>query len=130
MKIKGMGSSLTVKGSGTLTWLIVDDCGTDVHLTVHNAIYVPECLVCLLSPKQVVQQTKNPGDGFNVQADSGILQIGGYHRTIQYKQKSNSLYSTHTENSGIQLPTYPLRTQNLHGNPHTQYRNCTHSTKK
>ena len=39
MKIKGIGNSLTVKVSGTLTWLIVDDSGTFVHLTVHNAIY-------------------------------------------------------------------------------------------
>jgi hypothetical protein len=59
-------------------WLIVDDHGTDVHLTVHNAIYVSECPVCLFSPQHAMQQTKTPGDGFNAEAHLGILQIGRY----------------------------------------------------
>jgi hypothetical protein len=77
ISIKGIGNSLTVQGSGTLTWLIVDDHGTDVQLTVNSAIYVPKCPVCLLSPQHNAKQTKTPGDGFNAEAHSGTLKIGG-----------------------------------------------------
>ena len=67
----------------------MDDQGTDVYLTVRDAIYVPQCPVCLLSPQQVAQQTRHPEDGFNTEASSGILQIGGYRRTILCKRQSN-----------------------------------------
>ena len=77
MSIKGIGNSVTVQGSGTLKWWIVDDTGADIELTVFNAINVPQCPVNLLSPQQVAQQTHSPGDGFNAEAPSGILQVGG-----------------------------------------------------
>ena len=63
--------------------------GVDIHITAHDAIYVPECPVCLLSPQQVAQQTETVGDGFNAKAPSGILQIGGYQHIITYNQKSS-----------------------------------------
>ena len=64
--------------------MIVDDMGVGIHLTVHDAIYISECLVCLLSTQQIAQQTQTFGGRFNAEAYSGILQIGGYWRTILY----------------------------------------------
>jgi hypothetical protein len=46
--VKGIGSGLAIKGIGTVRY--ITPCGVDIRV---QAIYVPDCPVCLLSPQQL-----------------------------------------------------------------------------
>jgi hypothetical protein len=38
--LKGIGSGLTIAGSGTIKWTILDDMGDEITLHLHNSLYV------------------------------------------------------------------------------------------
>jgi hypothetical protein len=104
--LKGISSSLHIKGTGTLCWKITNDMGNEVSLYVHNSLYVPDAPMCLLSPQSVCQQTKLPSDGFQIYADKGVFTFAGYQKTIHYNQTNNlPIFFTSTNLATPSIPS-------------------------
>jgi hypothetical protein len=89
LHLKGIATGLPIEGIGTLNWTIATDSGTNVTLQIRNALYVPSCPMHLLSPQQLVRQTKCSGDGFNALAHIGCLRFAGHYRTVLIEPSSN-----------------------------------------
>ncbi len=87
--LHGIGTGLSIEGSGTLQWCILDDLGNEIILPIHNCLYVPSAPMCLLSPQHMSQQTCFPDDGFHCKNIHGILTFAGHHRTIHYHHHNN-----------------------------------------
>jgi hypothetical protein len=45
--LQGIGSGLSISGTGTIKWTILDDSGDEVTLHLHNGLYVPDAPMCL-----------------------------------------------------------------------------------
>jgi hypothetical protein len=75
--LKGIGSGLSIAGTGTIKWKILNDSGDEVTLHLHNSLYVPDAPMCLLSPQHMAQQTNLSSDGFHSKNKFGILTFGG-----------------------------------------------------
>jgi hypothetical protein len=73
LNLKGIATGLPIAGIGTLNWNISTDSGSIIALQLCNALYVPQCLMNLLSPQQLAQQTKCSSDGFQAFANDGLL---------------------------------------------------------
>jgi len=92
---------LAVKGMGVVKWTFMDDSSQVIELPIKDCLYVPNVLMCLLSPQQVTQQTKCKGDGFHALAKSRIFTFDGYTTSVPYNQCSQlPILSTCT---GIQV---------------------------
>jgi hypothetical protein len=76
--LKGIGSGLSILGTGTIKWKILNDDGDEISLHLHNCLYVPDAPMSLLSPQHMAQQTSSFSDGFNSQGKYGILTFGGF----------------------------------------------------
>jgi hypothetical protein len=87
--LHGIGTGLSIAGSGTLRWCILDNSGDEVDLYIHNCLHVPSAPMCLLSPQHMSQQTCNPDDGFHCKNIHGVLTFAGHHRTIHYHHFNN-----------------------------------------
>jgi hypothetical protein len=87
--LKGIGSGLSIAGTGTIKWRILNNLGDEVVLHLHNRLYVPDAPMCLLSPQHMVQQTKIASDGFHCKGSFGILSFGGFQYTIPYNSNNN-----------------------------------------
>jgi len=88
MTINGIGSGLEVKGVGMIQWLVLDDKGNEIELTVKNALLVLDTSICLLCPQQITQQTNKTGDGFHALGQHGILTFDGYRWMIHYHHQN------------------------------------------
>lgn len=82
--LKGIGSGLSIVGTGTIKWTILNEHGDEVALHLHKSLYVPTALMCLLSPQHMAHQTTLSSDGFNSEGPLGISTFGGYQCTIPY----------------------------------------------
>jgi len=82
--LKGIASSLEVKGIGSAryTFMLLD--GTHNTVTLRNVLYVPKCVVRLLCPRHLADCTGVVGDGLNSLKDHGILTCNGTAITILY----------------------------------------------
>lgn len=58
--IRGLGT-LKIKGIGTIEYDVIDDKGNHTTLTIHNAYYVSDLKIRLLSPQQVCSQYNTIG---------------------------------------------------------------------
>jgi len=87
--IKGISNGLSIQGTGTVRWPIINDDGNEITLHLHNFLYMPEAPMCLLSPQHLAQQTKHTSDGFHATSSSGILTFAGFHRTIPCNSTNN-----------------------------------------
>jgi hypothetical protein len=85
--LRGIGSGLSVQGTGTLQWSITNDDGDDIVLNLLNSLYVPSIPMCLLSPQHMAQQTHNSADGFAT--NTGLLTFAGHKHTIHYNASNN-----------------------------------------
>jgi hypothetical protein len=87
--LKGISGGLSINGTGTLKWNILDDNGDEVALYIHNNLYIPDAPMCLLSPQHMAQQTPSNTDGFISKGSFGLLTFGGFHCTIYYNSSNN-----------------------------------------
>jgi hypothetical protein len=65
--LHGISSGLTISGTGTLRWTILDDNGDEVALHLHSSLHVPDTPMCLLGPQHMAQQTTSTTDGYDCQ---------------------------------------------------------------
>jgi len=81
--LSGISTGLPIAGIGTIKWALMID------LHIHHSLYVPQCLMNLLSPQHLAQQTKRANDGFSVLANVGILKFGSHTRSVLLDRASN-----------------------------------------
>lgn len=109
--LKGIGSGLSIEGTGTLCWKIVDDSGNEISLHIHNSLYVPLAPMRLLSPQTIAQQTCKLNDGFQAFGTYGSLHFVGRTKTIHYNNKNNlPIFFTASNLSNLPQPTTLLAT--------------------
>ncbi len=89
--LKGISSGLNIIGTGTLKWMILNNNGDEITIHLHNSLYVPDALMCLLSPQHMAQQSTSDSDGFNSKGQYGILYFAGFQHTIHYNSSNNLL---------------------------------------
>jgi len=87
-KVTGIASGLAVKGMGIVKWTFVDDSSQVIELPIKDCLYVPDVLMCLLSPQQVTQQMTHNGGGFLTLARNGIFTFNGYTPSVPHNQCS------------------------------------------
>ena len=74
INLSGIATSLPISANGAIKWPILTDSGTEVELYIREALYVPPCLMNLLSPQNPwPSKTKQSNDGFNILTNIGIL---------------------------------------------------------
>jgi len=74
INLSGIATSLPISANGAIKWPILTDSGTEVELYIREALYVPPCLMNLLSPQNTwPSKTKQSNDGFNILTNIGIL---------------------------------------------------------
>jgi len=69
-----------MKGIGTARWLVLDDLGNEVELSIKNTLFTLDIPTCLLCPQQIAQQTGKQGDGLQTLAKHGILTFDSYNK--------------------------------------------------
>ena len=57
--LRGAGGTLTVRGTGTIRWQVLDDNGQTHSFLIKEALYVPDMPHCLLSPQHWAQQSND-----------------------------------------------------------------------
>lgn len=88
-KIKGIASSLTVKGIGTILYHLTADDGTLVTLKIPNVLYVPDCPTRLICPRQILHHVDDPDASLTVTSSSLKLSFRGSNITIPYDEQLN-----------------------------------------
>jgi hypothetical protein len=53
-------------------------------LMISHCLYIPQCTVCLLCPRQIGISTGHPTDGFNTLASTSSLIVQGKTTNLQY----------------------------------------------
>jgi hypothetical protein len=89
VQIKGIASGLTVEGVGDLFYTFRNDNGELQTMVLRDCLYVPQCVVRLICPRQIGAETKNPADGFNATYINPILTVQGKQTTIKYDSLLN-----------------------------------------
>ena len=90
--LKGINSTLAVKGSGTLKWKIADDSGHIHEMIIQNAIYVPDMTMRLLSPQHWAQSSNvdsNTATCITTQKDCKLQWNKKYVRSIPLNANTN-----------------------------------------
>jgi hypothetical protein len=87
--LQGIGSGISIAGTGTIKWCILNDNGDEVDLHLHNSLYVPGAPMCLLGPQHIAQQIALLSDGFHSKGRFGTLIFGGFHHIIPYNSTNN-----------------------------------------
>jgi hypothetical protein len=64
-------SGLSIAGTGTIKWKLLNDSGDKVILHLHNSLYVPDAPMHLL----IAQQMNLPSDGFHRKTDLVFLSL-------------------------------------------------------
>jgi hypothetical protein len=88
IQIKGIASGLSVKGVGDISYQFRNDMGELQTMILRDCLYVPQCVVRLLCPRQIGAETKNPEDGFNAKHINPVLTVNGKQTTIKYDSLS------------------------------------------
>jgi hypothetical protein len=83
-EIKGIASGLQIRGIGNISYTFTNDAGKLQTLILHDCLYVPQCPVRLLCPRQIGIETDVPGDGFNSLHPHPILTAHGQTTTLRY----------------------------------------------
>jgi hypothetical protein len=60
-QLAGISGSLTIKGTGTVKWIIEDDDGICHSINIPNTLFVPEAPMRLLSPQLWSQTASDTG---------------------------------------------------------------------
>lgn len=89
MTIKGIASGLPVRGIGTLRYTITTDDGVSRMLLLQDCLYIPQCSIRLLCPRQIGLNTGHSTDGFNALSSEPILTIHGHPKTLKYDKISH-----------------------------------------
>ena len=84
VNIKGIASGLAAKGIGDLSYSFVNDAGTTQTIVLKNCLYVPQCVVRLICPRQIGAVTGNPEDGFYATNSKSTLIVHGQPTTVKY----------------------------------------------
>ena len=87
--IKGIASSLTVQGIGTVVYHITADDGTLIPLRIPNVLYVPDCPTRLICPRQILHNVDDPEASLTVTSSSLRLSFRGSNITIPYDDTLN-----------------------------------------
>lgn len=77
VKIKGIASGLNVEGIGDISYTFFNDNGEKQKLLLQGCLYVPQCSVRLICPRQIGAETGHPEDGFNAKHANPILTVHG-----------------------------------------------------
>jgi hypothetical protein len=83
-EIKGIASGLQIHGMGDISYTFTNDLGQPQTLILHNCLYVPQCPVRLLCPRQIGAETGISGDGFNSLHPRPVLTVNGIPTTLHY----------------------------------------------
>jgi hypothetical protein len=81
--IKGIASGLQAEGVGDISYNFTNDAGQSQTITLRNCLYVPQCVVRLICPRQIGIVTGNPNDGLYATQSSTTLIVHGQHATIK-----------------------------------------------
>jgi len=84
VQIKGIASGLQAAGIGDVSYSFVNDSGATQTLCLRNCLYVPDCVVRLICPRQIGAETGNPADGLYATQAATTLIVHGQHTTIKY----------------------------------------------
>jgi hypothetical protein len=87
--LKGISSGLSILGTGTIQWTILNDDGDEVTLHIHNCLFVPDAPMCLLNPQHMAQITNCSTDGFHSKGSHGILTFSSFQRIVHYNHNNN-----------------------------------------
>jgi hypothetical protein len=105
--LQGIASGLTIKGIGTAQYIVPDDTGTPIVVTIPGTLYVPECPSRLLCPRQLLAHTGNPSAHLTVRASDIIMGFRGRMFTIPYHPTSRLPLLCTTDNLTCLLSTIP-----------------------
>ena len=89
ISIKGIASSLSVKGIGTVQYNLPNDNGTTTSVTIPNVLYVPDCPTRLLCPRQLLHHLDDPEATMQVTTAAVKLIFRGSSITIPYDEHLN-----------------------------------------
>jgi len=94
--LKGISGKLSVYGTGTVVWKVLDDDGVKHSIQVKDCLYVPEAPMRLLSPQQWSQQMykstgNKSGTWYATYSDKCMLHwnSNSLHKTILLDSQSN-----------------------------------------
>ena len=80
--IKGIASGLKAEGIGDVSYTFMNDSGMEQTLVLQNCLYVPQCVVRLICPRQIGATTGDPDDGFYASHQKSVLIVNGHHTTV------------------------------------------------
>jgi hypothetical protein len=86
--IKGIASGLKAEGVGDVSYTFVNDSGNEQTLTLQNCLYVPQCVVRLICPRQIGASTGVSDDGFYASHQQSVLIVNGQRTTVKYETLS------------------------------------------
>lgn len=86
--VKGVASGLQARGIGDLSYSFTNNAGHTQTLLLRNCLYVPECAVRLICPRQIGVTTRNSADGFYATNPGATLIVDGQPTTIRYDSLS------------------------------------------
>jgi hypothetical protein len=82
--IQGIASGLQVAGRGTVCYTFRNDDGEQQTVEISPCLYVPQCTVRLLCPRQILAMTGHNTDGFTSLSTTAHLTVEGKSTTLTY----------------------------------------------
>jgi hypothetical protein len=86
--IKGVASGLQARGISDLSYSFVNDAGQTQILLLRNCLYVPDCAVRLICPREIGAVTGNSADGLYATHLGTLLVVNGQPTTVKYDNLS------------------------------------------
>jgi hypothetical protein len=117
--LAGISGSLTIRGTGTVKWVIEDDYGRRHSLVIPNTLYVPHAPMRLLSPQHWSQEAKdNDGTWCATFHNSLVLywEQNQFQRTIKLDPNLNTAI-IHSAPSYKQFRAFSARFQTESSTP-------------
>jgi hypothetical protein len=87
--LQGIAAGLTVKGLGTVRYVIKDDIGGLRHITIPDVLFVPDCPSRLICPRQLLISMKDQSATMSVTPRHVQLHFDGSAVTIPYHPNSH-----------------------------------------
>jgi len=82
--LKGVASGLQARGIGDLSYSFVNNAGQTQILLLCNCLYVPDCAVRLICPREIGAVTGNSADGLYATHPGTLLVVDGQPTTVKY----------------------------------------------
>jgi len=89
MTLKGIASSLSIQGIGSVQYTLPNDDGSTTSVTMHDVLYVPDCPTRLICPRQLLHHLDDPDASLAVTANHVQLAFRGRTITIAYDEQLN-----------------------------------------